>query len=299
MGTRALLASAFVGVQVGAAIVATRFVVDQVGPISLALLRYTIGLLCLLPAAVFLSRTRFARRDVLPIAALGIVQFGVLIALLNFGLQTVPSARAALIFSSFPLLTILVAAALGRERLQVQTVAGVVLTIAGVALTMAEKISWSSSASSIGEVAVLLAALCGAACSVLYRPYLQRYPTVAVSAFAMLASVIFLAPLAAGEGLFHSGLHFTLAGWGAVVFIGGSSGIGYFVWLWALRHAKASSVTAFLSLSPMTAMLLGALWLHEQIGVYDVAGLCAVAAGLCIVGARKDFAMTSGAGTRV
>ena len=296
MGTRALLASAFVGVQVGAAIVATRFVVDQIGPISLALLRYTIGFLCLLPAAMAFSSVRFERRDVLPIAGLGIVQFGVLIALLNFGLRTVPSARAALIFASFPLLTILVAVALGKERLRLQTTAGVLLTIGGVALAMAEKLSWASPASWIGELAVLLSALSGAVCSVLYRPYLQRYPTVAVSAFAMLASVIFLSPLAAGEGLFHDGLRLTFLGWCAVFFIGGSSGIGYFAWLWALRVANASSVTAFLSLSPMTAMVLGALLLHEPVSVYEIAGLFAVAAGLWIVGARKDFAMASDSG---
>ena len=49
---------------------------------------------------------RFARADMLPIAPLGIGQFGVLIALLNFGLRTVPAGRGALIFASFPLLTL-------------------------------------------------------------------------------------------------------------------------------------------------------------------------------------------------
>ena len=59
---------------------------------------------------------RFARADILPIAALGIGQFGILIALLNYGLQTVPAGRGALIFASFPLLTLIVAALLGHER---------------------------------------------------------------------------------------------------------------------------------------------------------------------------------------
>jgi len=91
--------------------VATRFVVDQTGPASLALLRYAIGVLVLLPAVLV------AARDVAPIALLGIVQFGILIALLNYGLRFVPSARAALIFATLPLLTMVVAAALGQERL--------------------------------------------------------------------------------------------------------------------------------------------------------------------------------------
>src|SRR5262249_5201380 len=44
-----VLAAVATGVQVGSAMVATRFVVDQTGPASLALLRYAIGAGCLLP----------------------------------------------------------------------------------------------------------------------------------------------------------------------------------------------------------------------------------------------------------
>ena len=45
----ALLAAAATGVQVGAAMVASRFVVAEVPPLTLALLRYGIGFFCLLP----------------------------------------------------------------------------------------------------------------------------------------------------------------------------------------------------------------------------------------------------------
>src|SRR5262249_37721092 len=174
--------------------VATRFVVDQTGPASLALLRYAIGVLVLLPAVLVATRPRFAARGLAPIAALGIVQFGVLIALLNYGLRSVPSARAALIFATLPLLTMLLAAALGHERLSLATTAAVLLTLAGVAMALGEKALWRSDSSPrwLGEAAVFGATLSGAACSVLW-PYVRRYPTIPVSAFAMLASVGFLA----------------------------------------------------------------------------------------------------------
>lgn len=45
----ARLAAAATGVQVGAAIVASRMVVAEVAPLTLAMLRYIIGFLCLLP----------------------------------------------------------------------------------------------------------------------------------------------------------------------------------------------------------------------------------------------------------
>ena len=80
-----------------------------------------------------------------------------------------------------------------------------------------------------GELAVFASTLRGAACSVLYRPYLRRYPTLAVGAFAMLALVGFLAGLAAREGFFRAWPRFTPGGWLAVLFIGLSSGVGYYL----------------------------------------------------------------------
>jgi len=278
----AAAAAAATGVQVGSAMVATRFVVDQTGPTSLALLRYALGFCCLLPV-VWLSAgpVRFARRDVLPIALLGITQFGILIALLNYGLRFVPSARAALIFATFPLLTMVLAAALGHERLTLPKILGVLLTIAGVGVALGEKALQGGGAQEwVGELAVFASALSGAVCSVLYRPYLRKYPALPVSAFAMLASVGFLAILAAGEGFFVSPPHFTPGGWLAIVFIGLSSGVGYYLWLWALGHAPATQVTVFLALSPITAAGLGALFLGEAISAVSAVGLACVALGL-------------------
>jgi drug/metabolite transporter (DMT)-like permease len=248
------------------------------------MLRYIIGFLCLLPPLLLAGqRMRFERQDVAPIAVLGIIQFGVLIALLNFGLKFIPAGRAALIFASFPLLTMVIAAALGRERLSLAKTAGVLLTILGVGAALGEKAARGAGDTAwIGEAAVLASAFCGALCSVLYRPYLRKYPTLPVSAFAMLASVAFLALLAVGEGFFTSPSRFTGLGWAAVLFIGISSGIGYFLWLWALNHASPTRVTAFLALSPVTAALLGGVLLREPVTVGALAGLSLVVLGLWV-----------------
>jgi drug/metabolite transporter (DMT)-like permease len=286
----AAAAAAATGIQVGSAIVATRFVVDQTGPASLALWRYAIGFCCLVPFVLLAgSRPRFEWRDLAPIGLLGITQFGILIALLNHGLRFIPSARAALIFATFPLLTMLFAAALGHERLSAAKTLGVLLTMAGVGLALADKARWPGAVAApgwIGELSVLASAVSGAACSVLYRPYLRKYPTLPVSAFAMLASVGFLAILAAGEGFFGGPPRFTAGGWLAVAFIGVGSGIGYYLWLWALNHAPATDVTVFLALSPITAAWLGALLLGEPISAAALAGLACVVAGLWLAHRR-------------
>jgi drug/metabolite transporter (DMT)-like permease len=278
-------AAAATGILVGAAMVATRFVIHQTAPASLALLRYFIGFCCLLPPVLLSARVRFERRDLLPIGLLGITQFGILIALLNYGLQFIPSARAALIFATMPLLTMMFATGLRHERLTLVKTLGVLLTIVGVSFALGEKAvqpgggvhEW------VGELAVFASALSGALCSVLYRPYLRKYPTLPVSAFAMLASVGFLAMLAGMEGFFSSlPPQFTAGGWLAVVFIGTSSGVGYYLWLWALNHTTPTRVTVFLALSPITAAGLGAWLLAERVSMMLFLGLACVALGLWI-----------------
>ncbi len=278
----AVLAAAATGVQVGSAIVATRFVIDQTDPVTLAFLRYLIGFCLLLIPAWRSARGWFNRHDLLPIAGLGITQFGILIVLMNYGLQFIPSARAALLFACMPLMTMSLAALIGYERMTLLKTVGVLLTIVGVGFALGEKVLHPAAAAGgwIGELAVLASALCGALCSVLYRPYLTKYPTLQVSAFAMFASVGFLALAAGLEGSFASSFHFTIAGWLAVFFIGASSAIGYYLWLWALGHASPTQVTVFLSLSPITSAALGALLLAEPISALFIAGLICVILGL-------------------
>jgi len=270
-------------VQVGAAIVASRFAVAEVPPLTLAMLRYAIGFACLAPfawKALAGHRVTTTAKDLLAMAALGIGQFGVLIALLNFGLQHIGAAQAALIFSLFPLLTLLLAATLGRERITAALVAGVLLSIAGVAASLAPKLGAPQSGHWWGELAVAGAACTGALCSVLYRPYLQRYPTVPVSAFAMLASVLFLALLALGEQWPARVFTFSSQAWAAIAFIGVSSGIGYFWWLYALKHESPTRVTVFLALNPLTAALLGWALLGEALHPAVLGALALIAAGL-------------------
>ncbi len=291
----ALLAAALTGVQVGAAIVASRIVVAEVPPLTLAMLRYAIGFACLLPfvAQPLLSAWRarrpvFVRRDVLPIALLGMGQFAVLIALLNFGLQHIGAAQAALIFSLFPLLTLLLSAALGHDRITPPLLGGVVLSIAGVALSLAPKLGAAHSGHWWGELAVLASACTGAVCSVLYRPFLKRYPALHVSAFAMLASVALLALLALPEAWPARVAGFPPRAWGFIAFIGLSSGIGYFLWLYALKHESPTRVTVFLALNPVTAAVLGMLMLGEPLDAWTLAAIVLIGTGL--------WAATSAAG---
>lgn len=247
----------------------------------LALLRYTIGVVCLIPPVLAAGRVSIARRDLLPIAFFGVVQFAVVVALINVALAHVAAARVALLFALAPTMTMVVAALMGRERIGGMKAAGVLLSFAGVALSLAEKLTMETTGSAwLGTAAVLASALAAAVCSVLYGPYLRRYPTLPVSAIAMGAAVLALVPLAVAEGGLATLPRIDATGWAAIAFVGLSSGGGYVLWLWALTHASPTRATAFLALSPLTAAILGAAVLGEPVTPHLAGAIVLVAAGL-------------------
>lgn len=280
-----IIAAALVGVQVGAGMVVTRLIVDETGVGTLALLRYLIAFLCVIPlVAARRAWPAMGLRDFLSLSVLGMVQFGVSIALLNFGLHHVAAARAALIFSVFPLLTMLLAALLGQEQVTWRKAVGVLATIAGVGVALSEKLlaGGSGGGSWIGEIAVFAAAFTGAASSVLTRPYLARYAALPVGALAMLAAAVSLLPLALWDGSLLRLPQLGAGGWTGVIYIGISSGVAYVAWLWALHHTTPTKVTIFLGLSPITAALLGVMFLDEHISLGLLLGLGLLLAGLAL-----------------
>lgn len=258
-----MLGAVFTGLQVGAALVASEAVVAEVGAGRLGFLRYAIALLILLPVALFSSGAPVARRDMLPVALIGIGQFGVLVGLLNVAVLHTGSPRVALVFATLPIVTLAVGLRFAVGRVSPLELASILLSVVGVGILLAgEALTGRMLASDwIGVGCAALATLTGALCSHLYRPYLQRCGVAKVSVIAMLASLLPLGVMALLEG---QGL--PMADWSRrtvmlVGFVGLSSGAGFLLWLYALSRLPAAVVTAFLGLSPVTAVVLSVLFL--------------------------------------
>ncbi len=260
---KAIGAAAVTGMLVGAAMVSTRTVSADTTPETLAFLRYAIGLALLVPPALRGGSARISAKDLLAMGGLGILQFAVLMLLMNYALARLPAASCALVFSTLPLVTMCLALATGRERFSASRLCGAGVAVIGIVVLLAPSSAAGQGAFDVRAWAALLGAtFIGAACSLLYRPYLARYPALSVSAFAMFVSVVFLAAICLASGA-PLAPRLSAAQWANVVFIGLSSGLGYFCLLWALGRLEASRVMAFQALAPITAVvieLLGAAY---------------------------------------
>lgn len=294
---RTALAATVASMCFGASVVATRFVVGQTEPVTLAFLRYGIATLCLSPVLLATWKARMPRRDLLAIGALGVLFFGLFPWSFSAALVHLPSSRVATIIATTPLMTLVISHVRGVERITVTMALGQLVALAGLyfALDIASTSPTAGQGSAptlggsmwLGVALTFFAVLCGALYNVLSRPYLKRYPPLRVSAISMAAGTIALALPAGMRGVFSQAPHFSFAGWGAVLFLGTFGGaLGFALWIWALQRSTPSRVAVFLALNPVTATLLGALLLGEFVTWRFVLGLACVIAGISLANRR-------------
>lgn len=170
-GVAIALASSSLG---GTAAAITRYLVGGADPVLLAILRWGIGFLCLLPCALLLGVRWPQRPDWPAVALLGICFFGLFFILYNIAVSYTTAARASLALATLPLHTMVVGAILGVERLTARKIIGVGIAVLGVTAALAAGLAQSPPGAWRGELIMTGAVFCMAFYNVLSRPLMQR-----------------------------------------------------------------------------------------------------------------------------
>ena len=109
----------------GTAAAVTRYlVVGSADPLTLSILRWGIGFLCVLPVALLLRARWPTRADWPGVALLGFCLYGLFFIFYNLAMSYTTAARASLALSTLPLQTMIVGALLGIERLTARKTVG-------------------------------------------------------------------------------------------------------------------------------------------------------------------------------
>ena len=267
----------------GMAAAVTRFVIDATDPVTVAVFRFGVGFLLLLPVALVL-RSRWPRgRDWLAVAALGAMFYGVFFVVYAESLVYTSAARGSLAVSTLPVLTMLVAAALGREVLTFRKSLGVAVAMSGVAIALAAGLAEAPPEAWRGDLILLGGMLSMALYNVSSRPLMQRSSPLGYATAGMAFGSGLNAIVAWQAGGFEAVHAFNPAQWTAVLYLGVfAGGIGFYLWVYALQRATPTRVANTITVSPIAAALLAAVLMSEPIGVSLIAGVVAVGAGIWI-----------------
>lgn len=280
LGVAIALASSSIG---GTAAAITRYLVVGADPVMLAILRWGIGFLCLLPCALLL-RVRWPQQSDWPaVMALGICFFGLFFILYNIAVSYTTAARASLALATLPLHTMVVGAILGVERLTARKIAGVGIAVLGVAAALAAGLAQSPAGAWRGELIMTGAVFCMAFYNVLSRPLMQRSSALGFLTVGMGAGALVLVLVGFAKGSFAALAHFTTAQWIAGLYLGAGGGaLAFILWVMALARATPTRVANTMTVNPIAATLLAALLIGEPITPNLLIGLIAVFAGIWI-----------------
>jgi len=284
-GIFAAIASSALG---GIAAAVTRFVIGATDPIMLAVFRFGLGFLLLLPLALVL-RSRWPRaRDWVGVAALGIMFYGVFFVVYGHALVYTTAARGSLAVSTLPILTMVVAALLGREKLTVRKSLGVLIAMGGVLIALAAGLHDAPSEAWRGDLIMIAGMLSMALYNVLSRPFMTRSSPLAYAAAGMAFGSFCNALWAWHAGSFEAVKAFGPSQWMAVLYLGiFAGGIGFYLWVFALERTTPTRVANTITVSPIAAAVVASALVGEAIGLSLVMGIVAIGAGIWIASTER------------
>lgn len=267
----------------GTAAAVTRYLVADTDPVTLAVLRWGIGALCVVPAAVVLKVRWPKRWDLASVAGLGICYYGLFFVLYNLALAYTTAARASLALSTLPLQTMVVGAALGIEQLSWRKTMGVFVATGGVFMALFVGLATAPEGAWRGEVIMATAVLCMAAYNVWSRPFIVRSSAIGYLATGMASGAAILIVVGLFTGRVAVLTAYGHAQWIAGIYLGIAGGaLAFLLWVMALERASPTRVANTMTVNPIAAGLLATALVDEPITPSLILGLAAVLAGIWI-----------------
>jgi len=280
VGVLIAIASSSLG---GTAAAVTRYLVVDADPLTLAILRWGIGLMCVAPVALLLRVRWPPPRDWPAVGALGVCFFGLFFILYNLAVGYTTAARASLALSTLPLQTMLVGALVRAEPLTPRKSTGVGIAILGVVAALASGLSSAPEGAWRGELLMTAAVLCMAFYNVWSRPFIRNSSPLGFLAVGM----GFGAAALMAAGLIGHRIavlaNFGAPQWIAGIYLGvGGGALAFILWVLALERATPTQVANTMTVNPIAAGVLAAGLVGEPITLNLAVGLIAVFAGIWI-----------------
>ncbi len=267
--------------------IAGKIALESMPPVLLYGLRISMAGVLMMPVYLWQRRTSpptWTRRDLPLMVTVGI--FGVSLNQFLFvvGLSRTSVAHAAIFANMSPFLVLILASAIGLEKLTARKLAGVVVSLAGVILLRVVDARPHGESTFWGDLLTFLGALAFAIFTVVGKPSARKYGSIPVNTVAYVGGALLMAPVTIWEAT-----HFPLAtvpraAWLSIFYMAlVSSVIAYLIYYYALAHMEASRLSAFNYLLPAMATLLGWWTLGEQITAWTAAAGAVIFGGIYMV----------------
>ena len=235
------------------------------------------------------------RADVWKVIGLGVLGNVCYQQFFIFGLANTRAGIASVLLAGTPIVTTLLSSFAGHERIRPLVWAGVGASFAGIVLVVVSGagLSVPGENTALGDALMIGATLAWASFTVGSRPLIERYGSIAMTAWTLWIGAI---------GICIIGLPATLrvdlgairwTTWLAIFYAGALSiGLAYLIWYQGVRAIGNTRTAAYSNLTPIVALVVAWLWLGEVPAAGQLVGAFIIIAGVTIVqiAARRPIA---------
>lgn len=238
-------------------------------------------------AALFLFAVGLALKKKLDLRAhwkhyliLGLFNSALPFVLFAYGARTLSASVLSVLNATAPMFGALIAATWGRQKISARTLLGLVLGTAGVALLVGFDHVSSRPGAGLAIAGALAAAFCYSVAST-YAKSAKSVEPFANAHGSMWAATLLTIPALA---IFPQPGEATVGILGAALALGiMCSGIAYLIYFKLIADVGPTSALTVTFLNPLFGILWGAVFLHEVIGWYTIAGAGIVVGGTMLV----------------
>ena len=259
--------------------------IREIGPLWVSAGRVTIG--AVICWAYFAATRRTLPRDpkLYPqLLLLGILNYAVPFALFPFAEQHVASSIIGVINGMTPMTTVIVSQFWpGGEKATWNKSLGVLIGFAGAIILASPSLGAGST-----EIVALLAALLATCCYALTLNYARRFKgldSATIASSSLTGAALVMVPAA----LLFEGVPVITRPetWGALFGIGVfSTSFSFLLVYWLLPKVGATNLSLNTFITPISAILLGVLVLHEGFVPVQIAGIVVIFLGLVVIDGR-------------
>lgn len=238
----------------------------HVQPFAFVLLRVGGAMILFWIVSTLFIKEKVDKKDI-PLFAL-LAVFGVALNQLLFlkGLSITSPINASIIMISNPIIVLLFAAAMLKERISMSKVLGIMLGILGATLLLLFNKSFSFGSETIlGDAMILVNSLSWAAYIILVKPLMTKYNTFTIVKWVFLFGFLYVLPFGFGQvqEVEWSNLPTTI--WWDIAFVViATTFVAYVLNTYALRALSPSVVSIYIYLQPFLATLIAIFYYQND-----------------------------------
>lgn len=259
-------------------------------PLTIMLLRVGVAAVLLWPALLLTGQSVPAKAGVwAALAAMGIMNNVIPQTLIVWGEMQISGGLASILNATTPLFGVVVAHLFtADEKITRAKLVGLAVGFLGVAVMMGPDALTGLENNVLAQLGILVASLFYGLSGVFGRRFRQMGVSPMATATGQLtASTLLLLPL---TFIFEQPLSLAMPGWPVILSVlalaAVSTALAYVIFFRILATAGATNLLLVTFLIPVSAILLGWLFMNEQLSLRHFIGLAGIAAGLVLIDGR-------------